>query len=100
MEENLTPTPTTTPIIIEFPDIDLSGITTNQETMINGIEDIKSELTTQSETLAIVLKNQQTQIESMKSLYLEVQLIALMVFMGFMWKWIKRLFVKRRKVDG
>ena len=99
MEENLTPTPTTTPIIIEFPDIDLSGITMNQETMINGIEDIKSELTTQSETLAIVLKNQQAQIESMKSLYLEVQLIALMVFMAFMWKWIKRLFAKRRKID-
>lgn len=98
MDENLTPTPI--PIVVEFPDIDLSGITTNQETMINGIEDIKCELTTQSETLSIVLKNQQTQIENMKTLYLEVELIALMVFMSFMWKWIKRLFAKRRKVDG
>lgn len=92
MEENLTPTPTTIPIVVEFPNIDLSGITTNQESIIE-------ELTTQSDTLTIVLENQQTQIESMKSLYLEVQLIALMVFMAFMWKWIKRLFAKRRKID-
>lgn len=97
MEEKLTPTPI--PIIVEFPDIDLSGITTNQESMINGIEDINNELTAQSETLAIVLENQQIQIESIKSLYLEVELIALMVFMVFMWKWIKRLFAKRRKID-
>lgn len=92
MEENLTPTPTTIPVIVNFPEIDLSGITTNQETIID-------ELTTQSESLVTILENQQTQIESMKSLYLEVQLIALMIFMGFMWKWIKRLFAKRRKVD-
>lgn len=97
MEENLTLTPT--PFVIEFPEIDLSGITMNQESMINGIGEIENELTTQSETLAIVLENQQTQIGSLKSLYLEVQLLALMVFMGFMWKWIKRLFAKRRKVD-
>jgi len=92
MEDNLSPTPTTIPFVVEFPDIDLSGITTNQESIIE-------ELTIQSDTLAIVLENQQTQIESMKSLYLEVELIALMVFMAFMWKWIKRLFAKRRKID-
>lgn len=92
MENNLSPTPTTIPFVVEFPDIDLSGITTNQESIIE-------ELTIQSDTLAIVLENQQTQIESMKSLYLEVELIALMVFMVFMWKWIKRLFAKRRKID-
>lgn len=90
MENNLSPTPI--PIVVEFSNIDLSGITTNQESIIE-------ELTTQSDTLAIVLENQQTQIESMKSLYLEVELIALMVFMAFMWKWIKRLFAKRRKID-
>ena len=90
MSETLSPTPT--PIVVEFSNIDLSGITTNQESIIE-------ELTIQSDTLAIVLENQQTQIESMKSLYLEVELIALMVFMAFMWKWIKRLFAKRRKID-
>lgn len=94
MDENLTPTPTAAPIpiVIEFPDIDLSGITANQESIIE-------ELTTQNETLAIVLENQQTQIERMRTLYLEVELIALMIFLIFMWKWIKRLFMKRRQID-
>lgn len=92
MDENLTPTPTPIPIVIEFPDIDLSEILANQESIIE-------ELTTQNETLAIVLENQQTQIERMKSLYLEVELIALMIFLIFMWKWIKRLFMKRRQID-
>lgn len=94
MDENLTPTPTPTPIpiVIEFSDIDLSEILANQESIIE-------ELMTQNETLAIVLENQQTQIERMKSLYLEVELIALMIFLIFMWKWIKRLFMKRRQID-
>ena len=96
MDENLTstltPTPTPIPIVIEFSDIDLSEILANQESIIE-------ELTTQNETLAIVLENQQTQIERMKSLYLEVELIALMIFLIFMWKWIKRLFMKRRQID-
>lgn len=92
MDENLTSTPTPIPIVIEFPDIDLSEILANQESIIE-------ELTTQNETLAIVLENQQTQIERMKSLYLEVELIALMIFLIFMWKWIKRLFMKRRQID-
>lgn len=96
MDENLTstltPTPTPIPIVIEFSDIDLSGITANQESIIE-------ELTTQNETLAIVLENQQTQIERMESLYLEVELIALMIFLIFMWKWIKRLYMKRRQID-
>ena len=92
MDENLTPTPTSIPFVIEFPDIDLSEILANQESIIE-------ELTTQNETLAIVLENQQTQIERMKSLYLEVELIALMIFLIFMWKWIKRLFMKRRQID-
>ena len=92
MDENLTPTPTPIPVVIEFPDIDLSEILANQESIIE-------ELTTQNETLAIVLENQQTQIERMKSLYLEVELIALMIFLIFMWKWIKRLFMKRRQID-
>lgn len=92
MDENLTPTPTPIPIVIEFPDIDLSEILANQESIIE-------ELTTQNEKLAIVLENQQTQIERMKSLYLEVELIALMIFLIFMWKWIKRLYMKRRQID-
>lgn len=85
MEENTTPTPTQQPIIVNVPSVDLSGIESNQETII--------------EALTVMTEKQQMQIEQTKSLYLETQLIALMLFLMFMWKWIKRLFMKRRKID-
>lgn len=98
MSENLTPTPI--PIVVEFPDIDLSGITGNQQTQLEKLESIYTELVTQNETLKIVVENQEKQLANVYSLYLETQIIALMIFMIFLWKWIKGLFWKRRKVDG
>lgn len=78
METNNTPTPTTIPIVVEIPEVDLSEILENQQAIILG---------------------QQTLIETTRLTYLETQLIAVMIFLGFMWKWIKRLFMKRRKLD-